>query len=271
MSKKDIVGAINNCKWLTLSERRILIGLWSFWLKSKMIYARQKYFAENWNVGYSTVRRGLKRFSIWGIVGIEERKGTSNLIKFKCDEITLIGILEKDEPPNVSKEQPSNTSEQLDDLNEHANPHNEQGGVLQFSTHNTELNTNKNTEENIDLDTEVDTYKKTADFIENSISYNDEFNIGDIEYALEQSEDINHLQLLFKRHKDSNQYDAIKEFQIATGKRLVMLNGSAIDASNYFTVYDGDTIKRTVQMKFDRTKFVVLDTSNFKEITSHYE
>ena len=266
MSKKEVVGAINNCKWLTLSERRILIGLWSFWTKSKLIYARQKYFAENWNVGYSTVRRGLRKLHNWGIIDIEERIGTSNLIEFNYDEKELIHVLEQKEPPTRVNKRCDDNSEQLGDKNEHSNLQTEQGGVLNSSIHNTVIDTYLDKEEDIANNTEEDT--QVLNDNSDSLS-NPSIDIGDITYADEIDDDVKHFQELWTEHS-SDVFKAFTAFQSDTNRMVVLLMDKA-DNSNPFNIHIGNKTIVATQTKFDRSKYLVLDSNDFKEIISCYE
>ncbi|HLV42542.1 MAG TPA: helix-turn-helix domain-containing protein [Brumimicrobium sp.] len=273
---KKVIQAINTCNWLKLSEKRILIGLWSFWSAKKSIYASYRYFASNWGLSYSTVKRGVKQLEKCNIIDIDVRKGSSNLICFSLSGEELVEWLGQKEKPLESQTEKAPINSELTTLqnelgngqNELTNSQKELGGEVKKSYHNTEDNTEFNKEVNTDFNNEIN----SSSFDDSPISIGAEHMdiIGNLEYAQTTSNDMNILDQLVKTVGLSNPREIVSQFTATTGKTIVMYDEGYLHTSQRFWILN-EPSKIAQQSKFSKEKFMVVNPNFTKEIVSHYE
>lgn len=279
---KKVIESINTCKWLRLSERRVLIGLWSFWSKHKSIYASYDYFADNWGISSSTVKRSINRLKYYGIIEVQNRKGNTNQIYISKTKEELISMLDADKPPaEIQNELPNgqtdlatNQTDLGSGQNDPAQAQNDLGSEVKM-TYNTEFNTDTNNEEDTDSNNETNTDASIDDghFFDDSPTKDNAEHIPTIDelvLAKDISNEMKELQRIQNEIGMSNPYEVAKQFQIATGRKLVSIRSEGIEQTIKISII-GETTKATTQSQFDRRKFMVVDSSWMNEIISQYE
>ncbi len=261
--------AINKCKWLKLSERRILIGLWSFWTKNHVIYASYQYFADNWGVSQSTVKRGIKILESKGILISIKRAGNTSLIEFQHSEKKLIELLGANDPTQFQNDRTVIQNDLGMDEKDPLDVQNELGSEVKL-TYDTEEHTDTYTERNIEINKEayIDYHNDNLDSSLNHFDNQAELipRYEDLKFSNEISNEMKHFQGLYEKFKVSNPMEAFRIFQHDSGKRIALFNSE--NGEHYFTIYGDGSTTRTTQTRFERSKFMVLGTVTFREITS---
>lgn len=272
MSVKDVNAAINKCKWLKLSEKRILIGLWSFWNKSLKIYASHQYFSDNWGLSQSTVKRGIKTLEGNGILISNKRAGNTSLIEFPHSEKKLIELLGANDPTQFQNDTRVIQNDIGMDKKDPTDIQNELSSEVNL-TYNTEEHTDSYKERNIEINKETytDYHNENLDSSFNSLDKQAELipRYEELKFSNEISNEMKHFQGLIEKFKDSNLMEAFRIFQHDSGKRIALFNDE--NGECYFTVYGNGTTTRTTQTRFERSKFLVLDTTTLREIISQYD
>ena len=99
--KKEVYKAIK-ISALSANEKQALIGLVSFHLDDKTIFASHKWMGKNWGMSGRTVQRAIKYFEDkLQIIEVVRRDGMSNIISFVVemeDLIELLGQIKKSKP-----------------------------------------------------------------------------------------------------------------------------------------------------------------------------
>lgn len=279
---KKVIEAINTCKWLRLSERRVLIGLWSFWSKHKSIYASYDYFADNWGISSSTVKRSINRLKSYGIIEVQNRKGNTNQIYFSKTKEELISMLEADTPPQEILNEPSKSQNDLglnhSDLgsiqNDPTQGQNDLGSEVKMAS-DTEDNTDTHIEKDTDFNIETNTDASIDDghFFDDSPTKDNAEHIPtivELVFAEDISNEMKELQRIQNEIGMSKPYEVAKQFQMETGRKLVSFASEGIEENIKISIY-GETTKATTQSQFDRGRFMVVDSSWKNEIISQYE
>nr|WP_299202833.1 hypothetical protein [uncultured Brumimicrobium sp.] len=94
--------------------------------------------------------------------------------------------------------------------------------------------------------------------------------VDELEYADDTSNEMKELQRIQNEIGMSNPYEVAKQFQKATGRKLVSMGFQGIEEKLKISIY-GETTTTTEQRQFDRSKFMVIDSNWKNEIISQYE
>lgn len=183
--------------------------------------------------------------------------------------------------PNVPKEENERKSEDGDvplernDIPEEPTeiPHSE-------ISNKTSKETNGETGEKTSSETSEDQREETLDdLIDDDSSLNNSSptkekehlpTIEDLDYAKGTSNDMMEFQRLLEEFGKGNPTEIIQGFHTSTNKRLVMYDEGDLHNPQRFIIF-GKTSKITTQSKFDREKFMVINSDWTKEIISQYE
>ena len=242
--KKTIIEAINTSKLLTLSEKRVLIGIVSFWKKAKTIYASHSYLSKNWGISESSVKRAISIFNRYGLIKLEVRKGNTNIITPKMGTKELIEYLSQtdfkfDRTKKAKDDYKKSLSkdELGDDKEELSNGQDELGSKVKK-----DYNTVSNTETNIEDNTK-------------QINSSD-----DLIYFLELIDEC--------QTKGETVEQVFQQFREKKRKQVVGYGNITPNGPlGYYLEF-----KTPIDQKlFDRNKFLLVSLEDgFKEITSNY-